>query len=208
MDEPFLDDGIRAIIAMAVLLLVVGLLVADVSATITFDPPRKLEDVFWEEVQRAGLLHEADFLAAQVHQESTWRWDAQSPAGAYGSMQLLRGTADWLFPQTKPSCKGTHILDPNCNMRAGMLYMRRLSWAFRKAHSPADRRAFAQASFNGGQGWINKEVRRCRRDPRCDSSRYFGHVQNHCMRAAWACRENTEYPERIARLRDRYYSDW
>ncbi|MCQ8811532.1 transglycosylase SLT domain-containing protein, partial [Escherichia coli] len=37
----------------------------------------------------------ADF-AAQLHQESGWRADAISPAGAQGLAQFMPATADWL----------------------------------------------------------------------------------------------------------------
>ena len=140
---------------------------------------------------------------AQVHQESTWRTKACSPVGACGLGQMMPGTRDWRFPLVKDangrSCRDTSAFDPSCNLTATVHYQ---LWHARKFQGMASRReqlAAMLASFNAGLGHILKERALCREDRDCDASRWFGHIENKCVRRAGACAESKHYARRILR---------
>ncbi|WP_163769991.1 transglycosylase SLT domain-containing protein, partial [Proteus mirabilis] len=58
----------------------------------------------------------ADF-AAQLHQESGWRPDAISPAGAQGLAQFMPATADWIS-QLIPMLSSREPFNPAWAIRA------------------------------------------------------------------------------------------
>ena len=160
--------------------------------------PPVLVAAFNEETARAGASPEdIKQYEAQVWQESAWRQYAESKY-AQGPTQFTPPTrSDW-YPRTTPSCEGVHWSDPNCAFRAQILYMTVLRRPYKT--SP-DVWAFGQAAYNGGPGWIKMERRLCAAIPGCDPRRWYGHVEKRChpRRAAWACKENRDYPIRIRR---------
>ena len=165
--------------------------------------PDSLRGVFDAEVARAGVAGWRSQLAAQVWIESHWRPDVSSP-WAHGLAQFTPPTWSDIAPVTDPSCAGVSMFDPACSLRAQIVYMRKLRRRYFFSGSDADRWAFAWAAYNGGPGWISREKRQCRKDPRCDAARWYRHVERHCRRAAWACRENRAYPVKIARALERF----
>ncbi|EPE8237953.1 transglycosylase SLT domain-containing protein, partial [Escherichia coli] len=64
----------------------------------------------------------ADF-AAQLHQESGWRPDAISPAGAQGLAQFMPATADWIS-QLMPGLNSREPFNPAWAIRALVSYDR------------------------------------------------------------------------------------
>ncbi len=83
---------------------------------------------YLEHIQVHAARHRLDpaLVAAIISQESGFRPDAVSPAGARGLMQLLPGT--WREVQPDSPCAGRHlppacgpdcIFDPEANIRAG-----------------------------------------------------------------------------------------
>lgn len=48
---------------------------------------------------------------------------------------------------------------------------------------PFERLAFVDASYNGGLGGLNKERRLCSLTKGCDHTRWFGHVEKHCLKS-------------------------
>ena len=135
-------------------------------------------------------------FAAQIAVESNWQPQARSRYAA-GLAQFTPPTWSDIAPLTRPSCAGVPETDPACSVRAQLLYMRRLLARYRVSASDAYRWAFAWAAYNGGPGWISREKARCRRTPSCRPERWWGQVERHCLRAAWACRENRAYPRKI-----------
>ncbi len=158
--------------------------------------PCELAPVFEAEVARAGAAGMRAELAAQIHRESSWRPRARSRY-ASGLAQFTPPTWSDIAPLTAPRCDGTDPTDPGCAIRAQIVYMRRLLARYRFDREPWE---FSWAAYNGGPGWIAREKSRCRREPGCDPRRWTGHVERHCIRAAWACAENRAYPAKVGGL--------
>jgi len=159
--------------------------------------------VFDTEVERAGLTRHRSLLAAQIELESAWDCEARSRHAA-GCAQFTEPTWAQYSVEVRPSCDGMPRTDPECAFRAQSLYMKRLLHLYRMSASRREQEALALAAYNGGSGWIRREKRRCKRDSRCSPNRWFGHVEDHCLRSEWACRVNRDYPVRISRLEPKY----
>ena len=159
--------------------------------------PFILQPIFEAELERSNLNQFAPQFAAQVQTESAWRPDAHSKYAA-GLAQFTPPTWGDIAPATVPSCAGQPEIDPTCSLRAQNLYMLRLLRKFGDS-PPADKWAFAWASYNGGYGWIRREKYNCKMAVGCDPRRWWGHVARQCIRADWACKENRAYPDKILR---------
>jgi soluble lytic murein transglycosylase-like protein len=147
-----------------------------------------------EAAQQFGLNAPVARLAAQIHQESGWRPDARSPF-AEGLTQFTPATAEWiagLFPRTLAPAD---TWDPAWSIRAMVTYNAWLLARVRGA-TDCDRWAKALAAYNGGLGWIARDERLAV-SRGADAARWFGHVEHHTARAAWAAKENRGYPRRI-----------
>ena len=162
-----------------------------------------LLSMFDAEVERAGMMQYRSLLAAQIQHESGWDCEARSRY-ASGCAQFTAPTWDQYSVEVTPSCEGVPPTDPPCSFRAQSLYMKRLLNSYRMSATSRDQEAFALASYNGGAGWIRREKRRCKKEPRCSPNRWFGHVEDHCIRSELACSESRRYPVRIARSESRY----
>jgi len=97
----------------------------------------------WEianaEAQRQGV--DPRLVAAVMHTESRGRATARSPAGAYGPMQLMPGTAKDL---------GVDINDPADNIRGGVKYLGQMLKRFGGDTQKA------LAGYNAGPGAVDK----------------------------------------------------
>ena len=162
-----------------------------------------LLSVFDAEVERAGMTQHRSLLAAQIQQESAWNCDAHSRYAA-GCAQFTAPTWAQYSAEVRPSCEGIAATDPPCAFRAQSLYMKRLLNSHRISATSRDQEAFALASYNGGAGWVRREKRQCKQNPRCSPKRWFGHVEDHCIRADRACTESRAYPVRVMQLESRY----
>jgi soluble lytic murein transglycosylase-like protein len=133
-------------------------------------------------------------FAAQIHQESAWRENAVSHAGAQGLAQFMPATARWL-PQVAPETGEPLPFSPSWAIRAMVTYDR---WLYRRvgAWTDCDRWAFTLSAYNGGLGWVqrDKAVTRAKgMDPNT-----WSHVALHnAGRSAANFRENRGYPTRI-----------
>lgn len=97
--------------------------------------------------------YDAALLAAQAHQESAFRPDATSPAGAQGLMQFMPATwREW--------GNGLDPFDPAASIDAGIRYMQMLLSRYRGA---ADPEALALAAYNCGMGNVDNAIRKTRR---------------------------------------------
>lgn len=70
---------------------------------------------------------------------------------------------------------------PDLQMRVVVL-MTRANWN-RLSPLVPDPLAFADAAYNGGLGGVMNERRACKQRPSCDPDRWFGHVENHCLKS-------------------------
>ena len=135
-----------------------------------------LLSVFDAAVDRAGLTPYRALLAAQIQQASGWDSEAQSRSAA-GCAQFTAPTGGQYSVEVTPSCEGVPPTDAPCAFRVQSLYMKRLLNSYRMSATPRDQAALALAAYNGGSGWIRREKRKCKQDPRCSPSRWFGHVE-------------------------------
>lgn len=143
-------------------------------------------------------------FAAQIHQESYWRPNAKSPYAA-GLTQFTPDTAKWMG-EIFPELRNPDVFNPAWAVAALVRYDR---WLWERVGSPSncDRMAFALAGYNGGLGWINRE-RNASPSREVNPSLWFGQVENVCLRAGWACKENRDYPRRILLLLEPWYETW
>jgi soluble lytic murein transglycosylase-like protein len=147
-----------------------------------------------EAVGRFGLSAPVALLAAQLHQESHWRTDARSPY-AQGLAQFTPATAAWI-PGVCADLGPPNVWDARWSIRAQACYMRHLHRQLADAATPCDRWAMTLSAYNGGLGWLSRD-RRLASDKGSDPARWFDHVEQYSKRAAWAIRENRDYPRRI-----------
>ena len=160
--------------------------------------PAILLAIFLAEVSSAGVSPWTNQLHAQITTESAWRPNACS-IYACGLAQFTLPTWGDFAPYTSPSCEGVVREDPACSVRAQIVYMRRLLRRYREVDSNRQRWMFSWAAYNGGPGWITKERKRCRAKIGCSEELWEDNVEDLCIRAAWACKENRLYPKKILR---------
>lgn len=142
--------------------------------------------------QEWGLGAGVARAAAQIHQESAWRGDAVSWAGAEGWAQFMSATAAWiteLYPDLGPVAP----YSPAWAFRAMARYDGWL-WARTRGHTHCDRWWFTLRAYNGGERNLQREAAnaadpldRTAVDAACGSARRY----------AKYCPENTGYPRRI-----------
>lgn len=134
-------------------------------------------------------------LAAQVHQESAWRPDVCSWAGACGLAQFIPTTADWMAEIHPRQLAPADPANPAWALQAQVLYN---DWIIKRVVAVDDCQAWAMtlSAYNGGIGWLNRD-RRLAEQAGADPLRWFGHVENHTNRANWAREENRGYVQRI-----------
>ena len=141
-------------------------------------------------------------FAAQIHQESAWRDDAVSPAGAQGLAQFMPSTAKWL-PKVAPDTGQPLPFSPSWSIRAMVTFDRWL-WQRIRAASDCDRMAMTLSAYNGGLGWLQKD--QALAESVALNPRLWTHVALvNSGRSAANFRENRTYPTRILhKLTDLY----
>ena len=143
-----------------------------------------------------GLDAPVATLAGQVHQESRWRSQARSPAGAQGLAQFMPATADWMAELYPNSLGPAQPYNPGWALRAMVAFDH---WLYERnqAVSECDRWAFVLAGYNGGNGWVNRD-RRLASAKGADPLAWFDSVERHnAGRSAANFRENRHYPRAI-----------
>lgn len=138
-------------------------------------------------------------FAAQVHQESRWRADAESPVGALGIAQFMPATAVWMEEIYPRTLANADPLNPGWALRAMVKYD---LWLYQRNHAndPCDHWAMTLAAYNGGQGWINRD-RRLASASGADELAWFDSIERfNAGRSLANFRENRHYP-RIILLR-------
>lgn len=142
-----------------------------------------------------GLAAPVATFAAQLHQESLWQANAESYAGAQGLAQFMPSTAKWL-PEVMPQTGKPAPFNSGWALRALCAYDRWL-WERIDAATPCDRMAMTLSSYNGGQGWLNRDKRLAARSG-LNPRHWWDHVETvNAGRAKWAIKENRKYPRRI-----------
>ena len=106
------------------------------------------------QIQQASRQNDLEpaFIAAVVYTESRFRPDAESHQGAYGLMQLLPDTAN--FIQQRSGIQGDYR-DPGANLKLGAWYLSYLEGRY-DGHE-----RLMLAAYNSGEGrvdgWVSQE---------------------------------------------------
>jgi len=138
-------------------------------------------------------------LAAQLHQESTWRPGVQSPAGTQGMAQFMPDTAHWMQDQFARELGAFDPWNPVQAIHAAALYDK---WLYERVQpfgharlSECSRWAFTLRAYNGGEVWLLRErgLTLANRNNPND----WRAVERWRSRGIAAHRENTAYPRRI-----------
>lgn len=153
-----------------------------------------------------GLNGPVATMAAQVHQESGWRPDAQSPF-AGGLAQFTPATADWISQKYADALGENQPYNPTWALRALVQYDKYLYDTMSFAESECDRWAFTLSAYNGGAGWITRDRILTTQNGK-NSRQWWNNVEHYTSRAAWAKKENREYPHRILLLIQPRYRSW
>jgi soluble lytic murein transglycosylase-like protein len=139
-----------------------------------------------------GLDAPVALFAAQVHQESRWRFDARSPAGAEGLAQFMPRTAIWMT-EVNRDLVPAQPFNPAWALRAMVLYD---AWLFKRvdASSPCERWAFTLSAYNGGLAWVKRD-QQVAAAAGADPSIWFEQVEQfNAGRSKAAFKENRHYP--------------
>jgi membrane-bound lytic murein transglycosylase MltF len=149
-----------------------------------------------------GLDAPVASFGAQIEQESSWRPDVVSSAGAVGLAQFMPGTSSWISGIYR-ALADNQPRNPVWALRALVTYDRWL-WERVTADNDCERFAMALVGYNGGLGNVWKEQALAERNGRSPGV-WFGAVEHDCVRASWACRESRGYPRRIFTLLEPRY---
>ena len=138
-------------------------------------------------------------LAAQLHQESSWRANATSHVGAQGLAQFMPATARWMGQQFHRDLPNFDPWNPQQAILAAALYDK---WLLDRVQpfgwtpmSDCTRWNFVMRAYNGGETWLWRErglTLANKRDPN-----HWREVEGFRGRGAAAHRENIAYPRRI-----------
>lgn len=151
-----------------------------------------------------GLDAPVATFAAQVHQESRWKFNAKSPVGAQGLGQVMPTTATWLaqvFPKTLGKVEP---YNPTWSLMALVSYDRWLADRI-KGRNGCERHAMVLSSYNGGLGWLIRD-RKLASAQGADPLAWFGSIERfNAGRSAAAFKENRGYPRLILKTFEAQY---
>ncbi len=122
----------------------------------------------WHDLQlRFPLAHERLFDKAArntrlsknwiygvARQESAFMYDARSPVGATGLMQLMPSTAKSVSRKQRIKYSKRRLIDPEYNIKLGSLYLKQLLRRYK------GNRVLATAAYNAGPGSVNRWLKR------------------------------------------------
>jgi len=143
-----------------------------------------------------GLDAPVSTFAAQIHQESRWRFDARSPVGAQGLGQVMPSTATWLAQLFPKALGKVEPYNPTWSMQALVSYDHWLASRI-QARNACEQGALILSAYNGGLGWVIRD-RQLASASGADSLTWFGSVEQYnAGRSAAAFKENRQYPQVI-----------
>jgi len=144
-------------------------------------------------------------FAAQIHQESRWRADAVSVAGAQGIAQFMPQTASWISGAYKLG--EAQPYNTGWALRALVRYDLHL-WDRVQAASGCDRMAMTLSAYNGGLRWVARD-QKLTAAKGGDPQVWFGHVELfNAGRSAANFAENRGYPRLILLKHQPVYTSW
>lgn len=195
-------------------LLYMGAVALGLAAIAAYSTPAKAEIPDQAERYRRDLIRiaQADWgldapvatFAAQIHQESRWRFDARSPVGAQGLGQVMPSTATWLAQLFPKALGKVEPYNPVWSMQALVSYDRWLASRI-QARNGCEQGALILSSYNGGLGWVIRD-RKLASAKGADPLTWFGSVERfNAGRSAAAFKENRQYPQLILRRWEALY---
>lgn len=110
-------------------------------------------------------------VAALIWQESKFKPQARSWAGATGLMQLMPATARRFGLQTMQE-----IYQPELNIKTGTAYIAWLDEFWKEISDPVERLKFIMASYNAGEGHV-KDAQRLAEKYGYEKMKWDGHVE-------------------------------
>lgn len=197
---------LRGALWCIVVLLIWGLVVREVNGQIPLDAGKYKRELIRNARLVWGLSAPTATFAAQIHQESGWRADAVSPVGARGLSQFMPATATWISG-LQIALQSNEVGNPQWDIRALVEYDKWLYDRVPDAMTHCEQMAFVLSSYNGGLGWLQKDVAltKVKGD---DPAQWFGNVEKYNGgRGAAAFIENRGYPNRILNILERRYRD-
>ncbi|WP_336331624.1 transglycosylase SLT domain-containing protein [Pseudomonas putida] len=151
-----------------------------------------------------GLDAPVATFAAQVHQESRWRFNAKSPVGAQGLGQVMPSTATWLAQLFPDTLGNVQPFNTTWSLMALVTYDRWLADRI-KGRNACERHAMVLSSYNGGLGWLIRD-RKLASAKGADPLVWFGSIERfNAGRSAAAFRENRGYPRLILKTWEAQY---
>lgn len=151
-----------------------------------------------------GLDAPVATFAAQVHQESRWRFNAKSPVGAQGLGQVMPTTAVWLAELFPDTLGNVQPFNSTWSLMALVSYDRWLADRI-KGRNACERHAMVLSSYNGGLGWLIRD-RKLASAQGADPLAWFGSIERfNAGRSAAAFRENRGYPRLILKTFEAQY---
>lgn len=143
-----------------------------------------------------GLDAPVATFAAQVHQESLWRSDARSPAGAQGIAQFMPSTSLWIAQINPNTLAHAEPFNPAWALRAMVVYDKNLFQQNQASHA-CEQWAMTLSAYNGGQGWVNRD-RKLALASGANGLAWFNHVERfNAGRSSSNFKENRNYPRAI-----------
>ena len=163
---------------------------------------QQLLNIFNDEVHTANQIENILKYKAQITIESAWNPNAHS-IYASGLAQFTPDTWKTYARLTKPECVDKPETDPACSIRTQILFMDRLVARYRFTYEPWK---FAWAAYDGGPGYVSKQIQKCKMSYQCNSKKWTDNVADQCLsfRSSGNCKENNEYPVKIGKVLSTY----
>ena len=150
-----------------------------------------------------GLTGPVATFAGQIHQESAWREDAQSPY-AGGLAQFTPDTAKWISQTYNDELAANTPFEPQWALRALVRYDKHL-WDRVAGLTECDKMAFVLSAYNGGLGWVNRDKAKAEAAGQDPEVYWYSVELYNAGRGEAFFRENRGYPRRILlKLQDLY----
>lgn len=153
-----------------------------------------------------GLNGPVAVMAAQIHQESGWNPQAQSPY-ASGLAQFTPETAIAISLKHPEDLVGTDTFNPSWAIRALTQYDYDLYLLEPHAINDCERWAFTLSAYNGGRGNVLKQEAASVKNGDIKTA-WFNHVERYPIRSPKAHEENVQYPRRILFTIQSLYLGW
>ncbi|MBP1154632.1 MULTISPECIES: lytic transglycosylase domain-containing protein [unclassified Paenibacillus] len=152
---------------------------------------------FEQEIRQSAQKYQLDpfLIAAVIRVETNYRTDVTSNKGAYGLMQLMPDTSDWIIEKASfPSTFKNRLDDPAVSIELGSWY---LNWMYKQF----DGNTFAVlAGYNAGHGKVSRWLQEGQWDGTLDNTDQIPYG------------ETKRYVQRVTYYYDKYYKtyaeDW